>query len=80
MAIEFETAVQIDGPDGPVTVTTAKEAFDLLSDPAWPERDLLQQEAVETALKVIDGHRSAVDARDALIRAAESAGNLLEAK
>lgn len=78
MAIEFASPVTIAGPDGTVRVEDAKQAFDLLSAPAWPDRGREHEEAVETALKVIDGHRSAVDARDALVRAAQKADNLIE--
>jgi hypothetical protein len=78
MASEFDAAVLVESPEGPVAISNAQEAFLLLSGPHWPRRDLLQKEAIETALKVMDGHRSAVDARDALVRAARSAGNLLQ--
>ena len=78
MSIEFDRPVQLSGPDGPVSIGTAKEAFDVLSDPNWPDRGIDHQQAIDVALKVIDGHRSAVDARDALVRAAREAGNLAE--
>lgn len=76
MAIEFDRPVHLSGPDGPFPVRTAKEAFDVLSDTNWPTRGIEHGQAVDAALKVIDGHRSAVDARDALVRAAREAGNL----
>lgn len=78
MAKEFEQAVMIDSSGGPVEVTTAQEAYDVLSDPAWPDRGPAHEEAVETALKVLDGHRSTVDAYDTFLRAAKEAGNLVE--
>jgi len=62
-----------------VDVSNTRQALDLLSDPDWPDRGTTHREAVETLLKVEDGHRSAVDARDALVRAAQDAGALAEA-
>lgn len=78
MAIEFDRPVRLSGPDGPAFVSTATEAFAILSDTSWPERGIEHDEAIDAALKVIDGHRSAVDARDALVRAARIAGILVE--
>ena len=78
MAIEFDTPVAIAGPGGVVSVGTAAAAFDLLSDTSWPVRGLEHDQAIDAALKVMDGHRSAVDARDALVRAAREAGVLIE--
>lgn len=41
----------------------------------WPaERGPRHRDAVETCLKVIDGHRSSLEARRALIEAADEAG------
>lgn len=79
MAIEFERAVRVAGPSGPVSVRTAQEALDVLSSTEWPVRGIAHEQAIDVALKVVDGHRSAVDARDALLRAAIEAGNLAEA-
>ncbi|MDN2578512.1 DUF982 domain-containing protein [Aquibium sp. ELW1220] len=79
MAIEFEQPVELSGPGGPVTVRTAKEAFEVLSATDWPVRGIEHEQAIDAALKVVDGHRSAVDARDALVRAAREAGNLADA-
>lgn len=78
MAIEFDQPVQLPGPDGPVSISTAKEAFDVLSSTSWPERGIEHQQAIDASLKVIDGHRSAVDARDGLVRAALEARILTE--
>ena len=78
MAIEFGKPVRIDGPDGPVAIGSAKEALKVLSDTNWSRRRIEHAQAVDAALKVIDGHRSAIDARDALIRAAREAGTLIE--
>ena len=79
MAIGFDTPVRIDGPDGAVDIGTANEAVEVLSGTDWPVRGIEHAQAMDVALKVIDGHRSAVDARDALVRAAREAGVLLEA-
>ena len=62
--------------EGEVRVATAREAVDLLST-AWPaERGPLHRDALETCLKVLDGHRSAVDGAAALAAAAREAGLL----
>jgi len=79
MAIGFDRPVEITGPEGTVCVATAKEAFDQLSNTDWPMPGIEHAQAVDAALKVIDGHRSAVDARDAFVRAAREAGNLAQA-
>lgn len=76
MAIEFDRPVHLSGANGSYPVRNAKEAFDVLSGTNWPRRGTEHAQAIDTALKVIDGHRSAVDARDALVRAAQEAGNL----
>lgn len=78
MAIEFDKPVHLSGRDGPFPVRTAKEALDVLSDTNWPKRGMEHEQAIDAALKVIDGHRSAIDARDALVRAAREAANLAE--
>ncbi|WP_235679157.1 DUF982 domain-containing protein [Aquibium microcysteis] len=57
---------------------SAQQAFEVLSRPDWPVRGIEHAQAVDAALKVVDGHRSAVDARDALVRAAREAGTLVE--
>ena len=65
--------------DGSVTVVeTVQQALLLLSSVDWPgKRGLVHEEAIETALKVLDGHRSAIDARDRFVEAARQAGILL---
>lgn len=67
----------IDGVSA--TIASAEEAQEWLTT-RWPEgaRGPRHRDAVETCLKVIDGHRSAVDARDALLAAAEEAGFAVE--
>ncbi len=79
MAIAFDRPVTVAGPEGVVSVATAKDAFAILSDTHWPRRGIEHEQAIDAALKVMDGHRSAVDARDALVRAAREAGILVEA-
>ena len=61
------------------TVTTVREAYDFLTT-HWPEdaRGSRYDEAAGACLKVLDGHRSAVDAADALRAAAEEAGISLQ--
>ena len=56
-------------------VESVEGALALLTS-AWPEsaRGPRHRDAVETCLKVIDGHRSAADAESALRLAAEEAG------
>ena len=73
----FETPVRIAWKDDETAVATAREALLILSSVDWPgERGLLHEDAVETALKVLDGHRSAVDGRDRFVEAARQAGIL----
>lgn len=56
-------------------VATVREAYDLLTQ-TWPEdvRGERRDEAASTCLKVLDGHRSAVDALQSLREAAAEAG------
>lgn len=68
--------------DTPVNLTDGRELASLddaiaaLSDTAWPQRGPRHDEALEICLKIKDGHRSLVEARPALILAAQEAGNL----
>jgi len=78
MGIEFDRPVRLSGPNGSASVETAQEAFEVLSGTDWPVRGVEHEQAIDAALKVIDGHRSAVDAHDALVRAAREAGILAE--
>ena len=63
-----------DAGDGR-SLETVQDVLDALT-LAWPEdaRGPRHRDAVETCLKVIDGHRSASDAESALFLAAEEAG------
>lgn len=66
-------------PDNARSVTSALEAAETLTNVGWPgERDSKHRDAVETCLKVLDGHRSTVDARNAFVEAARVAGILVE--
>ncbi len=66
-------ALRIDGKD--VDVGNVQQAVTLLSDVGWPgPRDDLHADALETCLKVLDGHRSTQDGRQRLVEAALAAG------
>ncbi|MBD0416202.1 DUF982 domain-containing protein [Oryzicola mucosus] len=59
-----------------VHIRDASQALNSLTS-LWPsQRGARHRDAVETCLKVLDGHRSAEDARMALIEAAREAGLL----
>ena len=61
---------------GPITVRNTRQATDLLLT-EWPAcRGPRHRDAVDACLKVLDGHRSTADARNAFIEAAEEAGIL----
>lgn len=71
----FATPVvlMIDGLD--IIVERVAQAAALLADVRWPGlRDDLHTEALETCLKVLEGHRSTEDARARLVDAALAAG------
>jgi hypothetical protein len=79
---------QTDGPfdepvhlaeagSNPTTVLSAKQAYARLSDVNWPgPRNVRHEQAAETCLKVLEGHRNPVDARRALVDVAREAGIL----
>ncbi len=75
----FETAVMIDA-DGPakLRVCTTEEALDILSSSNWPNRGPRHADALEACLKVLDGHRSTIDAQNAFVEAAREASILLQ--
>lgn len=59
-----------------LAVRNTRQAAELLLT-RWPSRrGPRHRDAVDACLKVLDGHRSTVDARDAFIEAAEEAGVL----
>ena len=71
----FETPVdvRIDGTSR--QVATVQEAIDLLSETGWPgERGPRHRDAMETCMKVLEGHRSTIDARMRFFEAAREAG------
>jgi hypothetical protein len=65
--------LSLEGRD--VTVESVQQAILLLSDVNWPgPRDALHADALETCVKVLDGHRSTEDARKRLTEVARAAG------
>lgn len=59
-------------------IDSAREAAECLMT-VWPlQRGPRHRDALETCLKVLDGHRSTIDARCALIAAADEAGLAVE--
>lgn len=74
----FSSPVTIASGTGTHTISSVGEALDFLTT-AWPrEHGTRHAEAVETCHKVLDGHRSTSDARDALEVAARDEGILAE--
>lgn len=57
------------------TISTVRQAYDFLTT-LWPEdaRGDRHGDAAGTCLKVLDGHRSAIEAEEALREAAAEAG------
>ena len=74
----FENPVTVRLGAEPRTVVSADEAARLLLDVDWPERGPGHRDASETCIKVIEGTRSAADARTAFLRAARESGILVE--
>lgn len=72
---QFAEPVLVRLSSGVVSIGSAQEASDLLASVEWPgPRDELHANALETCLKVLDGHRSTEDARARLVDAALAAG------
>lgn len=73
----FQRPVNIAfGKGATVVVDNTRQAADLLLS-EWPaRRGPRHRDAVDACLKVLDGHRSTVDAREAFIEAAQEAGIL----
>jgi hypothetical protein len=68
--------VLLDQSGEPIAVRNTRQATDLLLT-HWPARSgPRHRDAIDACLKVLDGHRSTVDARNAFIEAAEEAGIL----
>ncbi|MBX3577474.1 MAG: DUF982 domain-containing protein [Rhizobiaceae bacterium] len=77
MSDRFDRPVRIKIGTTERSVETATDAAALLGDVDWPgERGPAHRDAYETCLKVIDGHRSAADARARFAEAARAAGLL----
>ena len=57
-------------------VATVQEASELLSSTDWPDDGPLHRDALGTCMKVLDGHRSTVEAEEAFMAAASEAGLL----
>ena len=75
----FADTVLLQGPSGVRPVRSVRQAYDLLAGVDWPgERGERHRDGSETCLKVIDGHRSVSDARDAFVAAARDAGILAD--
>jgi hypothetical protein len=69
--------VKLDQETGPVEIVNARGAAECLL-MTWPaERGPRHRDAVDACLKVLEGHRSTADARDAFIAAAKEAGILV---
>lgn len=73
----FQQPVKIllDPAGEPIIVRSTRQAAELLTT-RWPttSRGPRHRDAVDACLKVLDGHRSTVDARNTFIEAAEEAG------
>ncbi|WP_353640875.1 DUF982 domain-containing protein [Mesorhizobium sp. WSM2239] len=68
--------VSLDQGGEPIAVRDTRQAADLLLT-QWPaSRGPRHRDAVDACLKVLDGHRSTIDAYDAFRAAAEEAGVL----
>jgi hypothetical protein len=74
MSKTFDKPVILDLPDGSAVVSDVADAHAVLASVEWPVRGPRHRDAVDTCLKVVDGHRVAAEARAALIAAADEAG------
>lgn len=63
--------IELDASGERRTVSSVREAADCLME-AWPaaHRGPAHRDALDTCLKVIDGHRSVIDAERAFVEAA----------
>ncbi|MEO3387208.1 DUF982 domain-containing protein [Mesorhizobium sp. CAU 1741] len=76
----FDAPVTVHSGGATRSIGSVREAYDFLSGTDWPgERGPRHRDAEDACLKVFDGHRSRVDARDGFIEAAREAGILDEA-
>lgn len=71
----FAEPVLIRRSSGVVSIGSVRQACDLLASVDWPgARDELHENALDTCLKVLGGHRSTEDGRQRFVEAALSAG------
>lgn len=80
MSERFDEPVVLNVGSPPVrqVVRTASQASEMLVDVDWPVRGPRHRDATATCIKVIEGTRSAEDARNAFVDAAREAGILGE--
>ncbi len=72
----FEQTVTVELEDGPESVRDTRQAAECLL-MRWPaNRGPRHRDAVDACLKVLDGHRSVIDAQNAFVAAAEESGIL----
>ena len=76
-AKKFSAPINVTFP-GVSSVNSAKQAAQVLMDVRWPKAGPRHRDATEICLKVLDGHRSTVDAEAAFAEAAREAGILVE--
>jgi hypothetical protein len=76
--LEPPVTLLVDG--SAVHIATVRSAADLLASTQWPgERGPRHRDALDTCLKVLDGHRVVSEARRELLLAAEEAGLAVDA-
>lgn len=75
MSERFDQPIVIRLNGSTHSVASASAAAELLASVDWPgERGPVHRDAYETCLKVVEGHRSAVDGQKRFIEAARDAG------
>lgn len=75
MIFERPVIIHVEGID--ICVDGVARALDILTE-AWPaKRGPRHRDALDTCLKVVDGHRSTIDAETRFREAAEEAGILV---
>lgn len=70
----FGKVVEIEISGRMLSVSSARQAAALLSSTEWPAHGPRHRDALDACLKVLDGHRSTVDAEQSLVEAAREAG------
>ncbi len=77
MRFRHPVTIHLEGQD--ICVDGVVRALDILTE-AWPQRrGPRHRDALDTCLKVVDGHRSTIDAETRFREAAEEAGILVSA-